>query len=152
MEIIKFGFGDLTKQNYKEKADQLAEIISDNSVDILETSAKLKVIELMVADLRKKIDVDVKTAKQKFDKNEKIVRCGFDISERETGIRYKFDQCGDPCWNDFNNVMEELKEAMKNRESFLKTIKGSINIITDDGEAVTIFEPIKQSTTSIIYG
>lgn len=70
---------------------------------------------------------------------------------RETAVKYCFDQCGDVQWESLNAQVEGLKEQLKARETFLKTVptKGIQVLNESTGELENIYPPSKQSTTSV---
>ena len=77
-------------------------------------------------------------------KSEKREVSGNSITEQMVGTRYSFKECQDPIWN-------ELNEKIKEREAFLKTIKGSKQeLIEETGEVVQIFEPVKSGKMGLI--
>lgn len=81
-------------------------------------------------------------SEMRLGKGEKYIGHNVTINEQMVGVRYSFKECGDPVWN-------ELNEKIKNREAFLKTIKGSKEeLIEETGEVVTIYEPVKSGKLS----
>lgn len=74
---------------------------------------------------------------------------GTKIELAEVGTKYDYSRCEDSKLVDFTNALTEAETALKARQEFLKTLPLSgMNIITDDGEAVTIYPPSKTSTSS----
>lgn len=76
---------------------------------------------------------------------------GCDITIKETGVKYDYENCGDVVWQQLNAEMTALKERIKEREAFLKTIKSPVTIASEqtEGELVTINPPVKSSTTGL---
>ncbi len=72
-----------------------------------------------------------------------------ELVEKMTGVKYDFTNCGDAEWNELNAEKVELDKKIKEREKFLKTITKPTNIITDDGEVLTINPPIKSGSLGI---
>lgn len=94
------------------------------------------------AELIKENLQDACINEMRLGKGEKYTGHNVTINEQMVGVRYSFKECGDPVWN-------ELNEKIKNRESFLKTIKGSkTELIEETGEVVTIYEPVKSGKLS----
>lgn len=151
-KLIKLDLTNVNKDNYKAMANQLAEVVEQGIVNPLDAYTRLKAIEAMVSEARKLIDASAKIELSKFDKSEKIVFNGYDVSQRESGVSYDFTACKDEEWNTLYASMSFYKDALKERETFLKTIKAPIQIVTEDGEAVTIYPPVKKSTTSLVCG
>ena len=74
---------------------------------------------------------------------------GGEVSLIEAGQKYDYSQCNYQKYFDAVAELEKAKEAVKECETLLKSIKGSMNIVTEDGEAVTIYPPIKTSTSTL---
>ena len=84
---------------------------------------------------------------EKHGKSFEFHNAGFQV--KETGVKYDFTVCNDEIWNELNSQIEALEKVKKDREKFLKTISGSLEVITKHGEVVNIYPPAKSSTTSI---
>ena len=66
------------------------------------------------------------------------------ISQKESGVSYDYQACGDPVWNQLEKESETLKSAIKEREAFLKTIKGSVTLIDEDTSEISkVYAPIR---------
>lgn len=150
--LEKLDFNNVTKSNFKMIANHLASAVTDGVINSLDAYTRLKAIEAMVVEARKQITGSAKFDLEKYNKAEKLVVNGYTLSERETGVSYDFADCGDAEWTDCNNKIENLKLILKERETFLKTIKTSLNLVNDDGEPITLYAPVKTSTTSIVCG
>lgn len=127
---------DLTAEGIREKAMQIVDYYKDgfnNPAEGLILAKKLtEVSELIKDNLQEAASNELK-----LGKGDKASLFGCTINEQMVGVRYSFKECGDPVWN-------ELNEKLKNREAFLKTIKGSkTELIEETGEIVTIYEPVK---------
>lgn len=72
---------------------------------------------------------------------------GYQVTVGEAGARYSFENCNDPELAELEAQEKELKEKIKDRQTFLKSLKGGFDIIWN-GEGVTVFPPAKFSTTS----
>lgn len=73
------------------------------------------------------------------------------ITQREVGTKYDFSECNDPVLMvlEFDKSAVDLK--VKERQDFLKTVPISgLEILSEDGEIVTVYPPKKTSTTSLI--
>ena len=76
------------------------------------------------------------------DKREEIF--GVKISKSEVGVRYDYTKDG--VWNDLNSELEPIKDKIKEREKFLKTLQQKVADI-DTGEIIE--PPVKLSTTAL---
>lgn len=103
-------------------------------------SGKYKFSEL-VRDEIKRNSEDQKSCKSKY---------GTKFELAETSTSYDFTACKDPEWNSMDKTMKALKEKIKERETFLKTIgnKGLSFVNEETGEVSKLFPPIKTSTSS----
>jgi len=75
---------------------------------------------------------------------------GAKLEKAEVGTSYDYKSCGDPVYNNRLAMFETMKQQLKEREDFLKSIKEPVTIIDEStGEVVKITPPVKTSTTSI---
>lgn len=95
----------------------------------------------LVRDEIKRNSEDGRSCKSKY---------GTKFELAETGTQYNFKVCGDEEWNQLNKQLEELKDRIKKRETFLKTISesGLSTLDEETGEVKKIYPPIKTSTSS----
>lgn len=67
----------------------------------------------------------------------------------ETGTTYDYSACNDTVWNDFQHKLSDLKDQIKDREDYLKTIKKPVKVLDEStGEVVELLPCIKTSTSS----
>ena len=97
-----------------------------------------------------KIAVD-KAAREEAETygEKKFKTFGGEVTLIEAGTKYDYSQCNDEEYTILIARLEALKAKIKDRETLLKSIKGSMNIVTEDGEGATIYPPIKTSTSTI---
>lgn len=75
---------------------------------------------------------------------------GAEFKVAEAGVSYDYTRCGDVKWESLNQQLESIKVDIKKREEFLKGIKGHETIVDEiSGEILTIYPPIRKSSTSI---
>lgn len=111
----------------------------------------LKCIEKAVSDVLKDEEIDYHFVKEflLYDKNEKVVINGSELRQSEVGVKYDYNACGDPVWNDLTKQIDELTEKRKAREKFLQNIpydKGTV----DPDTGLFITRPPKSSHSKII--
>ena len=142
-----------TKQDLKQYALDLVNNAIENS-QALQIAEEISMIEAMckAAKEHPKLKDEVRNeivlnAENKKDFKSKF---GATISLAETGVVYDFSQCNDLVLNDLQQRLSNIKEQIKERESFLKNIspKGIEIIDKNTGELVTIYPPSKTSTSS----
>ena len=68
---------------------------------------------------------------------------------KETGVKYEFDNCGDPVLNQLLDHLSDIEWKIKERQKFLKGIPSAGEKILVGDELVTIYPPTKISTTSV---
>lgn len=86
----------------------------------------------------------------KYAKGERITMHGAELTMKEAGTKWNFDGCGDPVYSDLTEKSGAMKDMIKDRETFLKSLKQSMTVVDDaTGEVVTIAPPQKQSKTIV---
>ena len=73
------------------------------------------------------------------------------VEIKEVGTKYDFSKCGDPVYEQLEQMAESAKSSLKERSDFLKAIpKSGIPFLDENsGEMITVYPPSKSSTTSI---
>lgn len=130
-------------------ARAIVQEVADGNKDALETLIYAK----KGAALFKAIDDNVKNfayGKQYAAKGENVVKFGCKVEQSELGVSYDYSVTQDPEWEHLKAKAGEAKAGeakakLDDREKFLKTIKGSMDVIVM-GEPVTIYEPLKKAT------
>jgi choline kinase len=83
-----------------------------------------------------------------YEKNTVIK--GSEFSIVEAGVKYDYSNCNDIEYNTLNTQLECLKSTLKDRETFLKSIKEPLQMIDEtSGEVYTIYPPKKTSSTTL---
>jgi hypothetical protein len=113
----------------------------------LEIETKLKRMELIIEGLRK--DFDLKEAVQieaDLYPEKTIKKYGCEITKKMNSS-YNFDLCGDSELVRLQDLAKETSEKLKQRQDFLKMIRGELTIVNSvTGEITTIYEPdVKKS-------
>jgi hypothetical protein len=75
---------------------------------------------------------------------------GLSLQKKEAGVKYDYSCTNDQVYNYLSADMELLKNKIKEREAFLKTLPVDGQAVLDEetGEAYKILRPIKTSTTT----
>jgi len=118
--------------------------------DPLKILVQLKVIEKVIADILKDEEIEYHFLKEflLYEKEKIIEVNGAKLSQSETGVRYKYEDCGDPEWFDLNDQIEKLTEKRKEREKFLQNIPYESQFV-DPKSGVFITRPSKVSKTKV---
>jgi hypothetical protein len=83
------------------------------------------------------------------DKAEFTTERGVKFTLAEVGTSYNFSQCNDQELCDLENIADSAAASVKARKEFLKTVPLSgLEILTKDGELVTVYPPAKSSRSS----
>lgn len=73
------------------------------------------------------------------------------LTTQNTRSFYDFSNCGDVEYNQLNLTASETKEAIKEREDYLKTITVKTDIVDEEtGEVTTLLPPIKKQGKTVI--
>jgi len=134
--------GKAAKQELEQK---IKNMYLSGDVDPLQVEIGVKGVEEAVKAIRKDYEVRDAVMSALSMYNEKTVELiGAQVTKKNMPARYDFSGCGDPQYDRLNEQMQRLKEQLKDRENFLKTIKGT-EVITDKetGETVEVREPVK---------
>lgn len=139
-----------SKETNKAMADRVIEACEQGSINPLDAYLLTKSMENTVKLIQEGIKEYAMYEADKFGEKEFTHRnCKVQI--KEVGSKTDYSVCEDPYYNDLVKQQEELKTKLKEREAFLKTVKGEMNICDENtgGETVTIKPAIKSSTTGL---
>lgn len=133
-------------------ARQLKFDILANTKDPLPILVQLQAIKKAIEDVLTDDEIDYHFLKEflLYDKNEKVIVNGAELRQSETGVKYLYEDCGCPVWNDLNKQIEELTAKKKEREKFLQNIPYDAGIVDADHGGVFITRPPKKSKTKVI--
>jgi NifU-like protein involved in Fe-S cluster formation len=138
---------NLTKTQIKSIAESSVMELVDNG-RILEAVELLSVMEHFIKEVKANdnyIDC-VLTEVQKYGKSKETETMKIELCE--VGTKYNFDLCGDPVIKDLQWKLDTLEAEIKERKEFLKTVPASgMDLVVGD-EIVTIYPPVKLSTSS----
>ena len=132
-------------------ASRVVESVDDGNADALDVFIMAKkgqkVFEAILDGLKGKVTLQGETSKYNCD-----------LREQATGVKYAYNGCADPEWNDLEEQLSSIQLRMKAREAFLKGLKGAkeIDEVIDEntGEVMypsaTVYPPAKTSGLSVI--
>lgn len=157
LQLWNFSIIDSSKADRAEMVESVLKGMESGEVDPLKVHLQLKNTENIIDRLTNRKDHPetanryqsyLQDAAAKHPKTFELHNGKF--TTKEAGTRYDFATCGDPIWNDLNAQMEALKAKMKEREELLKKAPvGGMQLLCDGGEVVTVFPPVKTSTTTL---
>ena len=136
------------KEEAKALSSNLINAVMNGEINPLELHVKLKAMQTAIEDTLKGIKDQVMVEAAKYpDKTFSAFTAN--IEKAETGVSYNYASCNDEKWHSFNDLVTIMTDKRKEREALLRTLKEPMNVVTEDGEIVTITPPIKSSTSSI---
>lgn len=138
-----------TKEQINTFVNLVVESVNEGTVNALELSIKLKALEVVCDEIRKQISDSAtseacKYGEKSFDhKNAKV-------EVAMVGVKYDYSCCCDAEWNELNKEIETATLVRKEREKFLKNIKGQMTVVNEiTGEVDTIYAPKVSGKESI---
>lgn len=140
-----------TKQEQTELACMFVQKVIDGDVNPIDAVIQMKSLSETISTFLKDSDVREAVLNEvgKYGKGEIPSFHGALIQVKETGVKYDFTGCGDPVWERLNEEKNDIDMRLKERESFLRTIKEQKTDIDEEtGEIITLYAPSKSSTTS----
>ncbi len=147
------GLATISKLTQKSVAEKLAALVKSGEVSPLEAYAQVKgAAETLNVFLKDKEVVDAVIATcQRYGKGEVPTYKGVAVAVTEAGVKYAFEDCGDPVYNALAEKKREPDEKIKERQKFLLAIpaEGMTVVNPDSGEVFTAHRPPKSSTTTI---
>lgn len=138
------------KSELSEMASIILESVDDGNADPLDVLIIAKkgkyVFDALVEGMKGKVYLEDKN----FTKHNVAIR------KQDTGVRYFYDGCNDEKWSEINNQILALQEKQKQREEFLKSLKGETKeFVNEETGEVEVFEnpvypPSRIGTPSLI--
>jgi ABC-type hemin transport system substrate-binding protein len=119
-----------------------------NDRDPLAILKQLKFIEKTIADVLTDSDIENHFLNEAEKYTEKTFdHLGIKFTVQEVGTKYQYDASGDAIWFDLQKEMELLKEKLKERETYLKSIPIEGTVCPVHGNFLT--RPPKTSKTKV---
>lgn len=148
-EITWLDAPGLSKQQNLSLAHAIVDMVENGEANPLTVFLQLKSIEAVCKEAKEKINQwALQEAERHGTKSFEYMGAKVDIAE--LGTKYDYSGCGDVIWESINAEIESRKYNIKEREDFLKTLKGSMEIVNpSDGEIYKVVPPVKRSTTGL---
>lgn len=139
-----------TKEGLQETIQSVKNNILEENIDPLKVSLQLRMMEDLVKALRGDSEIS-ELIENEFNKHseKELELHGATFTKREVGVKYDFTNCGDSAWHQINGELGRHKQSLKDRETFLKTIKEGMDI-PDPETGEILSPPGKTSTTKIV--
>jgi hypothetical protein len=125
------------------------EILSGNT-DPLKALVQLKFIEKLIEDVLKDEELDHLFVKEleNYGKEKVVQIGGAKLMQTEVGVKYAYEDSGDPVWNELSKQSAELSERLKERQKFLQAIPYDAGVV-DAETGVFITRPPKTSKSKV---
>ena len=143
-----------SKENQISFSQSIVNRVLDGEETAINTAARLKFMMDTFKEANDQIKQYVVEEVQKYDKSEQVVALGaYEVKIQEMGVKYDYSECNHPRLTEIVASIEKLDKERKEIETFLKTVKKSMNIADEStgGEEVTIYPPQKKSTTTPVF-
>ena len=130
-------------------SDSIIQEVKEGNASALKVIVQLKAMELSSKRILKEIKDNVLTECDKYP-GDKFEFLGNQLTKGDVHTEYDYSKCGDTEWERKNVDAETAIERLKERETFLKSLKEPIVMAdTLTGEMVTVSPPIKRTTPGV---
>lgn len=149
LQVTNLALFETNKEQRQTFVEQVIYNIEEGNQDPLKIHLQVKCLEDIIKQLTSHplYKESLISEAQKFGKSFEHHNAKFEI--KEMGVKYDYSNCGDRIYNELAFKKAELDEKIKEREKLLKSVPLSgMQIIVED-ELVTVYPPVKTSTTSI---
>lgn len=140
----------IDKTTAAEMAQLIISAIENGDVNALNLKIKIKAIENVIETIKPILDKEARSIAE-LEGAKSFTRLGSTVKLQETGVRYDYSLCGDPYHKYLSEKFDEAKANKEKREKYLKALDKPETIVDQhSGEIVTIYPPIKTSTSSVV--
>jgi hypothetical protein len=139
-----------TKSERQSFISDVINKVESGEVDAIKIHAQLKKMEDIVKSITSNTTYKEYLINE-VEKNGKKFECfNSEFSLKEAGVTYDYSNCNDTEITHLQKEYENLSNAIKIRQNFLKTVPAEgMDILTSDGEVIKIYPPFKSSTTTV---
>lgn len=140
----------MSRDGIKKLSDAIVQSLDDGNFNPLDFKLAAKGFEKLMEAVKKPIDKAAMTEAEKYSAKNFTYK-GADIQVSENlGVSYDYSGCNHP---EYVRVLEEFNAIAKRKkeiEAQLQATKHSFTMIDEDtGEVVTVYPPIKSSSSGI---
>lgn len=130
-------------------AKAVVQSVMNGEANPLEIHVMLKGFEKAAELISDAIRTNVMSELDRY--SEKSIQAfGARVDKAEVGTKYKYETACDPIWELRKVVLEQASVSLKERETFLRTLREPMTIIDETtGEINTIKPPQKVSTSGL---
>lgn len=142
--------GNIDKVAAAETAQSIIAAIENGDINALNLKIKIKAIENVIETIKPILDREARSLAE-LEGAKSFSRLGSTVKLQETGVKYDYSLCQDPYHKYLTEKFDEAKANKDKREKFLKSLDKPETIVDEhSGEIVTIYPPIKRSTSSVV--
>lgn len=139
----------ISKADITKTASDLLQQLDNGEISALALLQKFKAVSKIEEAIKSKLTEIAVLEASAYPKGECKVY-GAEFKTTEAGTSYDYSLCGDTEWTELQAELADIKERVKDRETFLKAIKGSETCVDKStAEIVTLYPPVKRSTTIV---
>jgi len=151
---------ETNKEQRKSFVTDVVERLRNGEIDPLKVHLQVKAMEEIITTLTSTDEKKNKNFTLAIDYKNMLLRSAeqhgkkfqlhnAEFSIKEAGTVYDWSKCEDPELNELLAQEKALKEKIKAKQDFLKTVPASGIEIRFGDELVTVYPPAKSSTTSV---
>jgi len=140
-----------TREQVQHFVRLLKNEILANDKNPLPILVQLTAIERMIKEILSDEDIEHHFLKEflLYD-NEKVISLnGAKLQSQEVGVKYRYEDSGDPVWFDLDKKIKELTGKKKEREKFLQNLPFESQFVDPDSGAFITKAP-KESRTKVV--
>lgn len=138
LEVKTTGLLTSTKADIASIVKNAVSEVQDGNVDKIDAYIFAKKLETLGKDLAGKLKPIAETVP--IGKTG-LIKYNAEITEGMLGVKWDFSECGDYQYDELIAQINVYKEAIKNREDFLKTIIKPTEVYNPDTSEVYIVNP-----------
>lgn len=130
-------------------SDSIIQSVKEGEVNPLEVLIQIRALQKVSDRVLKEINDNLLKESDKYSETS-FDFMGAKIEKAELGTKHDYAACGDTEYEMMDAQMNSLKQRIKEREEFLKSIKQDITLVDQfTGEIVTVHPPTKKSTSGL---
>lgn len=147
--ISTLTYFNTSKVGIQQFVDKVITELEAGQINPLDLLIYLKSIEKSIEGINQRAKEMINNEADKYSEKS-IEYKGARIDKAELGVKYDYAMCEDREWNIMTADINTLTYKRKKREEFLKALINPIDWVdVETGEIITIYPPIKSSTTGL---
>lgn len=140
----------LTKEGVQLAVNQIINDLNSGTISPLLLKTRIKYLENIFDGVKERLDELALDEAQTYGEKSFAYQ-GLKVEVCEVATKYDFSNCGDPEYKEFTEEKAIIERNIKARETFLKALSGEHTTVTDGGEVITLYPPVKSSKTGLKF-